>query len=125
MTTDTEIQASARVERRAGQASWTTTVPAWVITTLSVAVATGLWEFLGRDVNPLLGTYPSAIINAFFSMLQTGRLQDALIQSSQPFVAGYLVAAIVGIPVGLLLGRYRFLESSLGIYVTAGYATPL
>lgn len=125
MTTDTEIQAPARVERRTGQASWTTTVPAWVITTISVAIATGLWEFFGRDVNPLLGTYPSAIIKAFFSMLQTGRLQDALIQSSQPFIVGYIVAAIVGIPVGLLLGRYRILESALGIYVTAGYATPL
>lgn len=125
MTTDAERQVPTRLERRPGQASWTNTVPGWVITTISLIIATGLWEFLGRDVNPLLGTYPSAIINAFFSMLQTGRLQDALIQSSQPFVAGYLVAAIVGIPVGLLLGRYRFLESSLGIYVTAGYATPL
>lgn len=125
MTTDAERQVPTRLERRSGQASWTNTVPGWVITTISLIIATGLWEFFGRDVNPLLGTYPSAIINAFFSMLQTGRLQDALIQSSQPFVAGYLVAAIVGIPVGLLLGRYRFLESSLGIYVTAGYATPL
>ena len=113
------------LERRTGQASWTSTVPAWVITTISVVIATGLWEFFGRDVNPLLGTYPSAIIKAFFSMLQTGRLQDALIQSSQPFMVGYIVAAIVGIPVGLLLGRYRILEFALGIYVTAGYATPL
>src|SRR3546814_3106979 len=36
-----------------------------------------------------------------------------------------LVAAIIGIPFGLLLGRYRILESTVGIYVTAGYATPL
>jgi ABC-type nitrate/sulfonate/bicarbonate transport system permease component len=125
MTIDAETQVRAPAEPSASRGSWTNVVPGWVITTISIIIATGLWEFFGRDVNPLLGTYPSAIFKAFFSMLQSGRLQAALLESSQPFIAGYLAAAIIGIPLGLLLGRYRFLESAFGIYVTAGYATPL
>src|SRR6266568_637311 len=35
------------------------------------------------------------------------------------------VAVLVGVPLGLVIGRYRVLEAALGIYVTAGYAMPL
>jgi NitT/TauT family transport system permease protein len=100
-------------------------MPSWMITTISVLIAVGLWEYFGRYSNPLLGTYPSAIFLASLDMIKDGRLLTAFIESSQPFAAGYVAAAIVGVPVGLLLGRYRILESGLGIYVTAGYATPL
>ena len=100
-------------------------MPGWMITSISVIIAVALWEYFGRNANPLLGTYPSAIFVAFLDMMRDGRLLQAFIESSQPFAAGYIAAAIIGIPVGLLLGRYRFLESAFGIYVTAGYATPL
>jgi NitT/TauT family transport system permease protein len=43
----------------------------------------------------------------------------------QAFVPGYLLGALVGVPLGLVLGRYRLVESALGVYVTAAYATPL
>lgn len=100
-------------------------MPNWMIRTISIIIAIAIWEYFGRSANPLLGTYPSAIFAAAITMLTEGRLLTALVESSQPFVAGYVAAAIVGIPIGLLLGRYRILEAGLGIYVTAGYATPL
>jgi len=100
-------------------------MPNWLITVISVVLALCLWEVLGRNSNPLLGTYPSAIFVEFLRMMKDGRLLTALVQSGEPFLTGYVAAAIVGIPVGLLLGRYRFMEAAFGIYVTAGYATPL
>jgi len=100
-------------------------MPTWMITTVSVMIAIAIWEYFGRGANPLLGTYPSAIVVASKDMTLSGRLLTALLESGKPFLAGYAAAAIIGIPVGLLLGRYRFLEAGLGIYVTAGYATPL
>src|SRR3546814_218178 len=100
-------------------------MPNWLATTLSILLAVGIWEYFGREANPLLGTYPSAVFAAFLDMVRDGRLLEAFLESSQPFAVGYLVAAIIGIPFGLLLGRYRILESTVGIYVTAGYATPL
>ena len=33
--------------------------------------------------------------------------------------------SLLGIPLGLLIGRFRVLEAAIGIYVTAGYAMPL
>jgi ABC-type nitrate/sulfonate/bicarbonate transport system permease component len=100
-------------------------MPRWAITSLSVAVLLGLWEFFGRDVNPVFGSYPSAIALAFVELVRTGQLGAALYESLRPFVVGYGVAIVVGVPLGLVIGRYRVLEAALGIYVTAGYAMPL
>ena len=36
-----------------------------------------------------------------------------------------LATAMVGVPLGLLIGRFRVLEAAIGIYVTAGFAMPL
>jgi NitT/TauT family transport system permease protein len=55
----------------------------------------------------------------------SGELVKALIQSLQPSAAGFALAIVIGVPLGLVIGRFRVLEAALGIYVTAGYAMPL
>ncbi len=99
--------------------------PRWVITTMSVVCALVLWEILGRNVNPIFGSYPSAIAVAFWQLTVSGQLWDALSDSLRPFAAGYSLAILIGVPVGLFIGRFRTAEAALGIYVTAGYAMPL
>ena len=96
-----------------------------VITIASVTIALLLWEIFGRQVNPLFGSYPSAIAAKMFELTANGRLPKAFFQSLQPFVVGFALAAILGIPIGMLLGRFRFLEAAFSIYVTAGNAMPL
>jgi ABC-type nitrate/sulfonate/bicarbonate transport system permease component len=100
-------------------------VPRIVITSLSVAALIALWEIFGRQVNPIFGSYPSAIAVAFVDLARSGKLLAALSQSLQPFVVGYGLAIIAGVPIGLIIGRYRTMEAAFGIYVTAGYAMPL
>jgi len=100
-------------------------LPRWVITTASIAILLLVWEFFGRDVNPVFGSYPSQIALAFVDLAVSGKLWVALLDSLQPFAAGYALAILVGVPLGLVIGRFRVAEASLGIYVTAGYAMPL
>ena len=100
-------------------------LPRWVITFASVTGLLVLWEILGRDVNPVFGSYPSAIAVAFWELLRSGELWSALADSLQPFFVGYGLAIVIGVPVGLVIGRFRTAEAALGIYVTAGYAMPL
>jgi ABC-type nitrate/sulfonate/bicarbonate transport system permease component len=68
---------------------------------------------------------PSAIAVAFWELMVSGELVKALIQSLQPSAAGFALAIVIGVPLGLVIGRFRVLEAALGIYVTAGYAMPL
>lgn len=39
-------------------------VPRWAITVASVIVLLLLWEYFGRDINPIFGSYPSAIFSS-------------------------------------------------------------
>src|SRR5579871_3738328 len=100
-------------------------LPRWPITTISVCLLLALWEFFGRGINPVFGSYPSAIAVAFWELLVSGQLWSALYESLRPFVLGYALAIVFGVPLGLVIGRFRVLEAALGIYITAGYAMPL
>ena len=99
--------------------------PRWLITLGSLGVALVLWEIFGRQINPIFGSYPSAIAEAFWDLTVSGKLGAALWQSLQPFLAGYLLAIVLGVPLGLVIGRFWVAEAALGLYVTAGYAMPL
>jgi len=99
--------------------------PKWLITLASLSLLLAAWEFFGRDVNPIFGSYPSAIAIAFWQMLVSGELIRALLQSMKAFLVGFVFAIVVGVPVGLLIGRSRTLEAAIGVLVTGAYAMPL
>jgi ABC-type nitrate/sulfonate/bicarbonate transport system permease component len=100
-------------------------VPRWVVTIASLTVILILWEIFGRDINPIFGSYPSAIFEAFLALVRNGKLGVALLQSIQPFLLGYALAIVLGVPLGLVIGRFWVAEAALGILVTGGYAMPL
>ncbi len=120
---DSETGAEGAVSDQAG--GTLRSVPRWLITVLSVGILLAVWEWFGRDINPVFGSYPSAIAVAGWDLAVSGKLGAAMFESLRPFVVGYALAIVFGVPLGLIIGRYRVAEAALGIYVTAGYAMPL
>ena len=100
-------------------------IPRPLITTASIVLFLAVWEFFGRGINPVFGSYPSAIAVAFWELARSGDLGKALFESVQPFIVGYVLAIVIGVPLGLIVGRFRTMEAALGIYITAGFAMPL
>ncbi|MGH6672085.1 MAG: ABC transporter permease [Xanthobacteraceae bacterium] len=100
-------------------------MPRWIITLAALCVFLAFWEFFGRQINPIFGSYPTAIFAAFVELVRNGKLATALVQSLQPFVLGYGIAIAIGVPLGLVLGRFAVAEAALGIFITGGYAMPL
>jgi NitT/TauT family transport system permease protein len=100
-------------------------VPRWVVTAAALGGFLLFWEYFGRGINPIFGSYPSAIFAAFVDLARNGKLAAALLQSVQPFIIGYGLAIVVGVPLGLVIGRFWVAEAALGILVTGGYAMPL
>lgn len=100
-------------------------MPGWMITTISLVVVVALWQIFGKDINPIFGSYPSAIAVAFWNLVVSGDLPRALLSSMQAFLAGFLLSVIIGVPLGLIIGRSRILENAVGVYITAGNAMPL
>lgn len=120
-----EMEKATRRATRAAAPAAPRELPRWAITTGSVIAVVLLWEYFGRQANPLFGSYPIAIVGEMIEMTQNGRLPEAFMASMKPFLTGFALATVAGIAMGLLLGRSRFMEAALGIYVTAGNATPL
>ncbi len=90
----------------------------------SIVVVIALWEIFGRQVNPLFLSYPSAIGRAFLQVVVTGEFQRSALGSLHVFAVGLSAALVLGIAIGLLMGRYRLAEYLLDPYVYALDATP-
>ncbi len=67
---------------------------------------------------------PTDVIEAFGDLIQGGELIDDITVSAQEFLTGYILAAIVAIPLGLLIGWYPRVRSALDPFITFFYATP-
>jgi NitT/TauT family transport system permease protein len=97
----------------------------WGTRVASIIAFLALWEIAGRNLNPLLLSYPTKIVAAFADMVASGEILGALYESGVTLSLGFLLAAIVGVGLGLLIGRYRRLEASLDWLINGLYATPL
>jgi ABC-type nitrate/sulfonate/bicarbonate transport system permease component len=96
-----------------------------VLSIASFVLLMALWEFFGRDANPLLSSYPSAIYRSFINQINNGTLPSAFLQSIQALAIGYAIAVLLGIPIGLLLGRYWAIQAGFGFYFIGLDATPV
>lgn len=83
-----------------------------------------LWEGWGRGQSPYLFTYPTAIVIAAEEMIKSGELLGATITSLQTLIIGYVLAAIAGVALGLLAGRFNYVQRLLDPLLTAFYVTP-
>ena len=96
----------------------------WLLRALSVVVVLGGWELYGRHTNPLLFTYPTAIAQAGVQLVRNGSLLRAMAQSLSVLAWGLGLAVLVGVAVGLAIGRSRVVEALLEVPLDALYATP-
>ncbi len=83
------------------------------------------WEVLGRQVAPLFMSYPSAIARAAVEMTSDGELLGALLESLKTLLLGFGISCVLGVALGLAIGRYRAVEAMSDWLVNALYATPL
>jgi len=93
-----------------------------IISLMSLAA---IWEIAGRSGNAHLLPPLSKVITAWIELFVSGQLFQALSISLQALVLGFLFSVFLGVPLGLLMGRYRRLEAFLEIYMTALLAVPM
>jgi NitT/TauT family transport system permease protein len=122
----------------------------FIIGAIAVIAFMLFWEYVGTSgiVNPMFTSSPSRIIKAadrlFFdggigalftalfagnvagawAVVQKGSIWKDIWISSQELVAGYTLALISGICLGLMMGWFRRLNYIMEPFVSALYATP-
>ncbi|MGH6897366.1 MAG: ABC transporter permease [Geminicoccaceae bacterium] len=69
-----------------------------------------MWELTGRRMGEALLAPPSVVLPTLVEMLQDGSLLTTAAGSLRQMFLGYLLACIVGMPLGVAMGRSRHVE---------------
>jgi len=96
-----------------------------VVRILSFIVVILLWEYFGRRINPILFTYPTAIAQAFVSLVASGELQSYMTGSLLVLTYASILSIVVGVLLGVIMGRFSIVEWAADIYINALYSTPM
>jgi NitT/TauT family transport system permease protein len=92
---------------------------------VTFVVVIGLWQWYGSGVNRALFAPPSEVAAAAIQQLTTEpSILGPLLVSFAAFAIGMTLGVLVGIPLGLTLGRYRTVEFVLDPWVTFLYVIP-
>lgn len=97
----------------------------WQFAAISLVLALCLWELIGRGGDQMMSSYPTAVVAALGRDIASGHLLRAIADSLPPLVIGYTIAVILGIPLGILLGRSNRAEAMLGFYFVGLDASPI
>ncbi|HVH92399.1 MAG TPA: ABC transporter permease [Candidatus Acidoferrum sp.] len=92
---------------------------------LSIVVLFLAWEYFGRRVNPILFTYPTAIGRAFIGLVASGELQSYMKESLLVLLYASILALVVGVFLGVVMGRFSIVDWATDIYISALYSMPM
>ena len=95
-----------------------------LIRTASVLCFFALWEFYGRRTDPLLLSYPTAVVYAAFQLIHSGELPRQMLESLTTLGLGFGASVVLGVALGLVMGRSPIAEALLDPHLNALYATP-
>ncbi len=96
----------------------------WAVRIGSLLIVLAIWELYGRRVNKALFAPPTAVVGAGVEMIFSGELWSYLRGSLQVLVIGFVIALLVGIPLGVAMARSKIVRFALDWYVDAFNSTP-
>jgi ABC-type nitrate/sulfonate/bicarbonate transport system permease component len=99
--------------------------------TLSILAGLAIWEIAGFSLSqtrmaPVLGfgARPGALPR-LIDFIGDGEFFVAFGQSMALFATGFVIATLIGVPLGLAMARFRILRIALETYILALYVTPM
>jgi NitT/TauT family transport system permease protein len=125
---DVTLSAAARETAAPGKSAWQRLEPA-VLGISTIVLLLLVWQFL-PDVFPLKeGTklffaVPSQVAGTLWTMFASGSIWAPLSVSASAFAIGLGIAIVVGLPLGVVLGRSATLNAMFDPFITAFNATP-
>ena len=84
-----------------------------------------LWEAVGQSGLSFFLPPLSAVLTTLFEIADSPAFLKALSETAQAFITGVLAAVVIGIPVGILMGKNRLLDELLLPWVNIFLSAPL
>lgn len=95
-----------------------------VLPLASLVVFLTLWQLVGMSLNPIVLATPTAVVQAFATLVSNGQMESAFELAMQDFLLGFSLAIVVGLTIGILMGRSLIIERILNPYISFFQAMP-
>jgi ABC-type nitrate/sulfonate/bicarbonate transport system permease component len=96
-------------------------LPFWI----SIAIGIAAWEIAGRNTSQAFMVPFSTTLIQLWELVRTGEFISQFLDSVQLFLTGFVLALVVGMPLGMLLARVPVLRIGIEPYLMIIYATPM
>lgn len=121
---DTTTASGPTKSRTASVLDWRGTP--WMVRGLSLLTVFSIWEYVGRAQDNSLFFVPfTDVIAALWSQLGTGLFWSSYGDTLVPFIWGWTLALSIGVPLGLVIGRFRPVFQLSTPYLTFLNALPV
>ncbi len=95
--------------------------PLWI----SIGAGVALWEIAGRLSSVAFMVPFSETLMRLWQLITRGEFIAQFFDSAELFLTGFVLALMVGAPLGMLLARVRALRVGIEPYLMTLYATPM
>ncbi len=87
----------------------------YAMVALSIAIPLCAWSILtyGGLVEPLFMPTPTAVIQSAYQLFLSGKLMSDVFASVNRITWGFLISALLSVPIGLLIGTFKSMEGLL------------
>jgi NitT/TauT family transport system permease protein len=103
----------------------------WGTLVLSIFLGAVIWEFAGRNANPVFmaplfghAQNPGAALS-LADFIWDSPFRGAFLSSLKLFATGFAIALVIAVPLGIILARLVLLRIALESYILILYVTPM
>lgn len=100
----------------------------WAVRAYALIIFIVAWQIVGQTLNPIFFSPPGAVAVRLVQLLENGTsngIPANTLITIETVLAGFIPAAAVGVPLGILIGRSKTTEYSLDPYISLIYAVPI
>jgi ABC-type nitrate/sulfonate/bicarbonate transport system permease component len=85
---------------------------------IGIAIFLAIWEVAGRQMGPALLAPPSTVVIDYIALLRDGAMLSELAVSLRQMMIGFVLACLIGMPMGIAMGRSRIADAMLRPWVS-------
>ena len=90
----------------------------------SVAAGLLIWQVVAQNYSSFVLAAPLGVLSRLHELIASGELPIALAGSLRHMALGYVISCAIAVPVGMLMGRVRFVHDLIDPVVNLIYAVP-
>ena len=85
---------------------------------LGFAIVIAIWEIVGTRLGNSLFAPASSVLIQYLDMLREGKMLSELFTSLRQMLLGFVIACLVGMPMGIAMGRSKIADTMLRPWVS-------